>query len=200
MNDDELITIVRDSFTDVHSSTSVEQVVSRGRAVRARRWIPGMAGALAVVAAAAFAVTTLLPASHRPSHQPVARLAAWTVTKKADGTVYVTIRELRDAAGLQSKLRADGVPASVRFFPSRAGHNPCRKYDGSRSLQYKVVHGLHPAHLREQTIFLIIHPSALPTGAGVGIQVTSSAGYVHRAGDHRLGVALVQASPQCTGS
>ena len=62
MNDDDLITAVRDSFTDVHSATPVERIVSRSRAVRARRRIPGLAAALAVTAAAVLAVTALLPA------------------------------------------------------------------------------------------------------------------------------------------
>jgi len=62
MNDDDLITAVRDSFTDVHSATPVERIVSRSRAVRARRRIPGLTAALAVTAAAVLAVTALLPA------------------------------------------------------------------------------------------------------------------------------------------
>jgi hypothetical protein len=47
----------------------------------------------------------------------LAALAAWTVTKQADGDVRVTIRELLnpDPAGLQAALRADGVPAAVRI-------------------------------------------------------------------------------------
>jgi hypothetical protein len=66
MNDDTLITAVREPFTGVHMNIPVEQIVSRGRAVRARRRIPGMAGALAVAAGAALAVTALLPAGHQP--------------------------------------------------------------------------------------------------------------------------------------
>ena len=62
MNDDDLITVVRDSFTDVHSATPVERIESRGRAIRARRRIPGLVAALAVTAAAVLAVTALLPA------------------------------------------------------------------------------------------------------------------------------------------
>lgn len=103
----------------------VEQIVSGGRAVRARRRIPGMAAAVAGAAGAALAVTALLPAGH----QPGIRLAAWTVARQADGTVHVTIRQLRDPAGLQRQLRADGVPASVTFFGQpnrRAGTIPRR--------------------------------------------------------------------------
>jgi len=61
MNDDDLITAVRDSFTDVHSATPVERIVTRSRAVRARRRVPALTAALAVTAAAAVAVTSLLP-------------------------------------------------------------------------------------------------------------------------------------------
>ncbi len=52
---------------------------------------------------------------------------------RADGTIAVTIRELRDPAGLQSRLRADGVPASVSFFGQQ---NPsCRPYPAGTSLR-----------------------------------------------------------------
>ena len=61
MNDDDLITAVRESFTDVHSDTPVERIVTRSRAVRARRRIPGLAAALTVAAVTVLAVTTLLP-------------------------------------------------------------------------------------------------------------------------------------------
>jgi hypothetical protein len=61
MNDHDLITAVRESFTDVHSATPVEQIVSRNRAIRARRRVPAPAAALAVTAAAVVAVTSLLP-------------------------------------------------------------------------------------------------------------------------------------------
>jgi len=61
MNDDDLITLVRDSFTDVHSQTPVERIVSGSRAVQARRRIPVLAAALAVTAATVVAVTSLLP-------------------------------------------------------------------------------------------------------------------------------------------
>ena len=71
MNDDELITLVRESFTDVHMTTPVEQIASRGRAVRARRRIPALAGALAVAAGAALAVTSLLPGTTRPAPSPL---------------------------------------------------------------------------------------------------------------------------------
>jgi hypothetical protein len=189
MNDEELITAVREQRTKVHSATSVEQIISRGRAMRARRRIPGVAGALAVVAGAAVAVTALVSASHPAIHQPSAQLAAWTVVKQADGNIYVTIRQFRDPAGLQTRLRADGVPASVTFTGQR---NPaCQPYPGT-GLIGKVI----SVRQEDQRPVTIINPSALPSGAG--LQFASS---VQRQGTvPGVGVDLVQASPQCTGS
>lgn len=199
MNDEELITAVRESFTEVRSATSVEQIMSRCRAVRARRWIPGLAGALAVLATAAVAVTVLASTDHQPSHRPGVQLAAWTVAKQTDGNISVTIRELRDPTGLQSKLRADGVPASVVFRahwpPPRnpVGVGPCRDYTAGSAPQvlHKAVtfpgsRGPALGH----SVILVIHPSALPKGAGVQIS----------AGQFPMGASLVTASPACTGS
>jgi hypothetical protein len=192
MNDDELITAVRESFTDIHSSTPAEQIVSRSRTIRARRRIPGAAGALAVVAGAALAVTTLLPASHQASHPAHAQLASWTVAKQADGSIRVTIRELRDPSQLQRKLRADGIPASV----SVARNPACQGYPTSGTpAQRRAV--LAPVFQLAQSGYssvIIIHPSALPTGTGVVI----NAAFQPRA--FGFGVGLVQASQQCTGS
>ncbi len=75
-----------------------------------RRAALGLA-AVAVIVPVILAVTVLAPATR----QPAARLAAWTVTTQADGTIAVTIRELSDPAGLQRTLRADGIPASITF-------------------------------------------------------------------------------------
>jgi hypothetical protein len=97
------------------------------RGTAARRGAPGKPGrprlalgiASAVAGAAAIAATGLAVAVLTPgqssSPPPGARLAAWTVTTGANGTVDVTIRQLTDAEGLQRALRADGIPARVLF-------------------------------------------------------------------------------------
>jgi hypothetical protein len=96
-----------------------EQIVTRSRTIRARRRVPLMTGALAGVAGAALAVTTLLSPGHQPGHPITAQLAAWTVTAQANGDIRVIVREMRDQAGLQRTLRADGLPVNVTFtFPS----------------------------------------------------------------------------------
>jgi hypothetical protein len=187
MNDDELITLVREQRTKVPMTTPVEQIVRRGRAVRARRRIPGMAGVLAVAAAAAFTVAALLPAGHQAGPRPGVHLAAWTVVKQADGAIYVTIRQLRDPAGLQRTLRADGVPASVTFF-SQPAPRSCRGYPASRGLINRVFSGQGPP--------LVIHPSALPSGAGVQL----NPGHHPRGAAFAIAAGLVRTSPGCTGS
>jgi hypothetical protein len=208
MNDDELITMVRESFTGVHSATPVNQIVQRSRGVRARRFLPGVAAAAAVAAGTALAVSMLAPASH----QPTAQLAAWTVVRQADGTVAVTIRQFRDPAGLQRELRADGVPASVIFNPKlpphapfrdlfRVKNNPCHAYSGGQGQLLKVVRGGRPHPLQERSTVSVIHLSALPSGAGVQFIATPNTGYLDSSQKRfALGVLLVQASQQCTGS
>jgi hypothetical protein len=207
MNDDELLTTVRESFTSVHSATPVNQIVQGSRVVRARRFFPGVAAAAAVAAGVALAVSMLTPASHQPS----AQLAAWTVVRQPDGTVSVTIRQFRDPAGLQRELRADGVPASVIFNPRlpadapfrdlfHVKNNPCQAYSGGQGQLLKAVRGGSPHPLREGSTLSVIHPSDLPSGAGVQFIATPNTGYQNSSQKRfALGVLLVQASQRCTG-
>jgi hypothetical protein len=229
MSDTDVLSAARDSLSGmpVASPPDVETIMARGRARRHRRLIPGMTGTLAVAAGAALAVTMLAPATHQATpqagHQPAAHLAAWTVTKLADGDISVTIRELKDPAGLQGTLRADGVPASVTF----AGQlNPaCRPYPGgtiawpprpptpllrqvfpkpygilppsphrSRGWSQAPGHGSPPPASRPPgQIVIVVAPSALPGHAGVQIAATYGARWIGP-------VQVVYASPQCTGS
>jgi hypothetical protein len=168
----------------------------------------GGLSATGVVAAVIIGMIALLPASRQASHPAHAQLAAWTVVKQADGTIFVKIRELRDPAGLQATLRADGVPASVVFYPGRpaAGqsawafvhfkNNPCQEYSGGESQAQNVLTGQHPLQ-----VGFTVHPSAIPSGAGVQIVANSNVGYYpQQQGPMALFEWLVQASPQCTGS
>ena len=187
MTDDDLITLVREQRNNVHMDTPVEQIVGRGRALRARRRLPGVAaGALAVVAAAVLAVTALQPAGHQSGRPLPAQLDAWTVTKQANGTITVTVRQLRNPKGLQRTLRADGVPASVTFsgYP-----RACQRYPKMSPVLMAEVFGGHGPPL-------VIHPKALPHG--VGIQL--SPGHYQHGAPIALKAGLVQASPKCTGT
>jgi hypothetical protein len=186
------------------------EVIRRGDRRRRRsitRLSLGGLSATGVVAAVIIGVIALTPASHQASPPAHAQLAAWTVVKQTDGTVLVKIREFRDPAGLQATLRADGVPASVEFMPANlAGKsawaivhfkgNPCREYSGGEGQAQNVVTGGSPF-----TVGMFIHPSAIPSGAGVQFVVSSDVGYFPQGnGPMDLWEWLVQPSPQCTGS
>ena len=167
MNDNELIMVLREQRGKVPMDTPVEQIIRRGRAVRARRRVPSGAAALGAAAAAAFAVSAAIPASH-PAREPHAQLAAWTVARQADSTIKVTIRELSDPAGLQQRLRAHGVPASVTFSGQQ---NPaCQGYpgSGSQSQRWQLLGSVVTAPATGGDV-IVIHPAALPSGAGLQI-------------------------------
>ena len=190
---------------------AVAEVIRRGDRRRRRsitRLSLGGLSATGVVAAVIIGVIALLPASHQPSPPVHAQLAAWTVVKQADGTVLVKIREFRDPAGLQRELRADGIPASVTFNPDNLVDkdawaivhfkgNPCQEYSGGEGQAQNIVTGGSPF-----TVGMFVHPSAIPSGAGVQFVASRNLGYVTQDGDAQWDLFewLVQASPQCTGS
>ena len=198
MNDDKLMTTIKAPFAGVQLDMPVEQVMRRGRAIRTRRRLrlPAAAGALAAVAGAAVAAVALLPAGHPAT----ARLAAWTVSEQPGGTIKVTIRELRDPAGLQARLRADGVPASVSFSQPPAA---CQLSNVPKGTLRPVFTGYPPAppgqtHVKfhpGQLRYVVINPAAIPSGDGVGIFTNPQAGQTGP-----LAFGLVQASQACTGS
>lgn len=194
----------------------LDAIVRNGRARRRRHRLAGLTGAMAVTAGMALAVTALASSGH-PASQFMARLAAWTVAKQANGDIKITIRELSDPSGLQSTLRADNVRANVssstQFDPS------CRPYPMTQALFtsiYRAQKGVGSGN-----VVLIIHPSALPSGAGVEIGASADGragdrGLHHVSGNQTvhqpvhqvaagadngvLRVGLVYASQQCTGS
>jgi hypothetical protein len=219
MNDDELITTLRQQRGGVAMTTPVEQIIRRGKTLRARRRARMAAGALGSAAAAAFAVGAVLPAGTTAggqspgahpagvfplpvTSQPSVRLAAWTVTRLAGGTIKVTFRQATDPAGLQRTLRAEGVPASVTF----TGHqNPaCRPYSSGKPFwPFGLTGGpvgtsTHdPRAAFTAPYAVVINPSKLP--AGVGVQIWT-AGTPGGADNFQLNLDLVHTSPQCTGS
>jgi hypothetical protein len=193
MNDDDLITLVRQQRDQLPMDVPVEQITRRGRAVRARRRVPALAaGALASAAAATLAVTTLTAG---PAAAPHAQLAAWTVSRHADGDVYVTVRELRDPAGLQRTLRADGVPATVgESSPALS----CQVNHVSKD-ELKAIGQFHP---QGQADVLVIHPSAIPRGLRLYIFDLAGARAPHTNPQlpGPLSAGLVKDAPACTGS
>ena len=193
---------VRDSLGEAHPSIPAGEIIARARRRRVRRrLIPGLTGVLALAAGAAVAVTALLPASHPVGHRPGFQLTAWTVVKQPGGNIKVSIHELRDPAGLQRRLRADGVPATVTFLGQQ---NPaCHPWPGAALTGTHTPAGdalfnrVFPPDPGAPAGVIVIHPSALPHGGGVLL----AAGFGHAPSPViAIGAGLVRASPQCTGS
>jgi hypothetical protein len=181
---------------------AVAEILRNGDRMRRRTFgRRSAAGLSAAAAVAAVAVTVAAmqpgaPGAHQPAtqeaHQQRVQLTDWTVAKQADGNISLAIRQLADTVSLQRTLRADGVPASA-LIEGQA--NPCHVY-GTADMRnvvtgFSVTTGSHSAAM-------IIHPSALPSGAGLQFVASSNFGHPGDPGD--LSVRLVQASPACTGS
>lgn len=202
MQDNDVLAAVRESASGLNLGVPLDAVKRRGRAVRARRRLAGAAGITAVAGGAAVAAvvgTTTAPVT--PGIQP--RLAAWTVTTGADDTVRVTIRQLDDAGGLQRTLRADGVPARVKFAGAEVSTNaplppgcvaPRMSDAKNAALQGKIIplNTAGPMH----GIALTIHKSAIPHGIGIYLTLQSGSNQ----SSWGWGLDLVQATAQCTGS
>jgi hypothetical protein len=218
VNDNDLISAVRESVSDMHMRVPDQDIIRRGRAIRARRRaIPAAAAALAVAAGATAAavLTGTSPATprHRYPVNPSAlgssgvQLAAWSVVRK-DGGVRVTIYELRDPAGLQRRLRADGVPASVTYYghPNRACHVdpvsihraetvfPLPQPIPGKSFSTGTFGSGAPGQAAGPGYVLLINSQHLPRRSGVQIAATVRHGHVVFAMPQ-----IVHAQPRCTG-
>jgi hypothetical protein len=206
MNDADVLTAVKASYSGVHLDVPLDAVVRRGRRLRTRRRLPGLAAAAGTVAALAVAVAVLVsgggtarvPGGSTGTEQ----LAAWTVVSQPNGGVRVALRGpgVRDVAGLQDRLRADGIPARV----ARIGylHSPlsvlgCHVFGdwssspggSSYTLWHKIFYGPHTGQQSNHAFW--VYRSAIPRGLGVLVDIYS---------DGTFGLYVVKASPQCTGT
>jgi hypothetical protein len=236
MSDADVLRAAADSLSRIPmpSAPDTAAIITTGLARRRRRMTGlSIAGTAAVTVVAvslsgAFGSTNHRPAvatSHRPTHPAHAQLAAWTVTRLADGDISVKVNRFKNPAGLQSTLRADGVPASVTFA-SQPNH-ACQPYPGGTVapgsapprpllptplLEHvfpKPYQGLGPppgiGHAR--WVKAAGPPSPRPSGNWTAIVIAPSA-LPRNAGvqlaSNRAATALllpdvVYASPQCTG-
>jgi len=206
MNDPDVITAVKASYAGVHMDVPLDAIVRRGRRLRAQRRLPGLAGAAGTVAALALALAALVPGgggARAPGGSTgTARLAAWTVASQPGGGVRVTLRwpGIRDVAGLQDKLRADGIPARVAhigYLRPPLNVPGCQVFgDGStgpggisHALWHKIFYGPHTGPQSNHAFW--VYRSAIPRGLGVLVDIYY---------DGTFGLYVVKASPQCTGT
>jgi hypothetical protein len=202
-----------DSPAAVRLYQQITALPPAGRAARRSRFALPALIAAAAAAAAAVAALALMPGSPaaRAHHagQGGTTLAAWTVTKLQHGVLRVTIRELRNPAGLWSLLRADGVPANVQFLnhdfmPTTSTHdlpkgclNPRMSDRANAELQGKIM-PVDP--LPTRGVAVNIRPSAIPHGIGLYLKAWAASPGTQSGAVLSLQIDLVQATPQCTGS
>jgi hypothetical protein len=204
VNDADVITAVKASYAEIHMDVPLEVIVRQGRRRRAHRRLPGLAGVAGSAAALALAVAALVPGGGRPTapggRTGTERLAAWTVVSQQDGGVRVALRgaEIRDVAGLQDRLRADGIPVRV----ARIGYRRpplavpgCHVFPDwipggiSKALWLKIFYGPHTGQQSDHAFW--VYRSAIPRGLGVLADIYY---------DGTFGLYVVKASPQCTGT
>lgn len=206
MNDADVIAAVKASYAEIHMDVPLDVIVHQGRRLRAHRRLPALAGAAVTVAALALAVAALVPGSgsaRAPGRSTgTERLAAWTVVSQQGGSVKVTLRwpHIRDVAGLQDKLRSDGIPARVArigYLRPPLSVPGCQVFGDwstgpggiSKALWHKIFYGPHTGQ-QSNHAFWVYRP-AIPPGLGVLVDIYY---------DGTFGLYVVKASPQCTGT
>jgi hypothetical protein len=204
MNDQELITAVRQSVRGVRMNVPAEQIVSRGRAIRAgghRRLAAGI-----TTVAAAGSVALGLGLSGAPGATPSAgagtapgagtiraagtiRTAAFTLTRNANrtDTLTLTMNQMLDPAVLQQALERDGIPALIKTgiycWSSPAAPDPASIGVLSVRLPVKPPHvmvpassGPAPSELKQLAArtVTVINPGAMPSGTELFFGYSSS--------------------------
>jgi hypothetical protein len=176
MSDADVLRAVADCLSTIPmpSAPDTGAIITAGRARRRRRMTGlSLAGTAAVTVVAVGLSGAVGSASHQPgstghrvTHPAHARLVAWTVTRLADGDISVRINQFKDPAGLQSTLRADGVPASVTFASQR--NRACRPYPGGTVTEGRVPppSPLSPPPLLKRVFPRPYQQVVLPKGTG----------------------------------
>jgi hypothetical protein len=183
MNDDDLLTAVRDRFDSVRMDTPAAAIMARGRALRRHRSSGRLAaGALAVSLGAGLAVPALTAgptgatgpagAAGTPGSPHQATLAAWTVQKHSDGSIAVTIRRPENLAALRLKLAKLGVTVVFADEPAKLAHG-CAFHVQLKKLARPFTFVIKPTHVRPATFIppkaalphSIVFIGAKPSGA-----------------------------------
>jgi hypothetical protein len=194
MNDQELITAVRQSVHGVRMNVPAEQIISRSRAIRAsghRR----LAACITAVAAAGSVVlglglsgalgaappggTGTIRGTGTISRTGTIRTAAFTLARNANGTdtLTLTMSQMLDPAVLQQALAHDGIRALVKTgiycSSSPAAPDPASIGVLSVRLPVKPPHrmvpapsGPAPSELKQiaARTATVINPAVMPSG------------------------------------
>jgi hypothetical protein len=193
MNEQELITAVRHSVHEVHMNVPAEQIVSRGRAIRAsgRRRLAACATAVAAAGSVVLGLGLSGALGAAPNATPNAatgairgtgtvretgtiRTAAFTLTRNANGTdtLTLTLSQVFDPATLQQALAQDGIPALVKIDTRCTSNPPPPSPSSLGVLSVQLPDGTPVprttpaghANPIPGTAVTVINPSAMPSG------------------------------------
>ena len=218
MNDQELITAVRQSVHGVRMNVTAEQIVSRGRAIRAR----GHRRLACITAvAAAGSVVLGLGLSGTPAAAPnggtgttrgtgaigstgTIRTAAFTLTSNANGTDTLTLTssQLFIPAALQQALAQHGIRALVKTGTYCSSHPAAPDPSNIGVLTVQFANGTalpgpspavkpHASFVPANTV-TVINPKAMPSGTELFF------GYFNS--DHGLFFDLISTSSYACGN
>jgi hypothetical protein len=169
MDDSDLLDAVREDFSQVRMNTEAEAILTAGGSLRRRRHrrLAYGTGASALATVAAVAAISGITLTSGPPATAHAELTAWTVQKEQNGTIDVTIHELRNLTGLQQKLNADGVRAEVvstKRYPAACLDRAAMKKDMTSVITWS----------REEVAeyAFMIHPAGIPSGSKLLLDVT----------------------------
>ena len=164
---DDVMCLVRESFSGLRMDVPVERVLAAGRRRRRRR-LSGLTAAAAAVAGAAAAMTLTLggPAPARSGNPPPSSpgpvaLAAFSVTSgPGDSTTLILYKGPKypplDPTALRATLAQHGIPALVTVGTF------CRSTPGAAGLGQVV----HPSALADG---MVISGQAMPSGTRLSI-------------------------------
>jgi hypothetical protein len=173
---------VKEDFATVRMDTPAELILARGSSRRRRRrraqrlamasvFAAGLGLAVSALTSAASAPGA--PAGHQaaqgagqPEHTGQATLAAWTVVRMPDGSVAVTIYDLRHIAGLQQRLNA--ADAHTLVYADLLSLPGCLNYQDGNNLNGVVTTS---APLRPSDVYFVIHPAVIPQGSTLQVDV-----------------------------
>ena len=223
MNDDDLITTVRERFAPVRMHVPAKTLMARGTARRRRRHGGQFAaGALAVALGAGLGVPALTTSSGNTAGAQHATLAAWTVDRKPGGAIAVTIRKLRDLPALQRELASDGARITISadtllMLPKSCISLDIQMYDGQRVAVFQLSPGVGHGQPSEGLVFTL-YPNRIPPGQVLRVTVfganypplsgTVASGNPHESkfpgmmgftsGQYRVFETSVRDTPACT--
>ncbi len=171
MNDNELMTAVRERFAPIRMTAPADAIIERGRSLRRRRHRGRLAaGALAVALSAGLAAGLGIPAVTAGASGGTggnATLTAWLVQKHPDGSISVTIRALRDLPALERKLAEDGARVTISYdkllsLPRQCLAPDTQTVNGMRIFQLPSEVSFRTADPARNGLYFTLYPARVP--------------------------------------